>query len=301
MPAGPLLNGRWLLHYSQLGFDILTYKTVRSRYRECYSMPNLQPVLEDPVESGQVVTASQSMTPSWAISFGMPSMEPSEWRQDLEWTRKQLDDSKIMVVSVVATPEPHWTLDDVADDYAKCARWANESGADAIELNFSCPNVASVDGQLYQTPQAAEQVVQEVRSRIGQTPLIVKIGHMIEAAAIARLIKAFDGIVNGIAMVNCLACQVKAGDQQLFDGQPRGIGGAAIRRASIAQVAAFAKLVRESNANVKLIGVGGISTAEHVQHYLHAGAETVQIATAAMLDPLVGVRIRGQLSKANTD
>src|SRR4051812_19571338 len=42
--AGPLLNGRWILYYASLGFDILTYKTVRSRERACYPMPNLQPV-----------------------------------------------------------------------------------------------------------------------------------------------------------------------------------------------------------------------------------------------------------------
>jgi hypothetical protein len=26
MPAGPLLNSRWILHYAALGFDVLTYK-----------------------------------------------------------------------------------------------------------------------------------------------------------------------------------------------------------------------------------------------------------------------------------
>ena len=39
IPAGPLLNGRWVLYYASLGFDILTYKTVRSGPRPCYSLP----------------------------------------------------------------------------------------------------------------------------------------------------------------------------------------------------------------------------------------------------------------------
>ena len=34
--AGPLLNGKWILYYAALGFDVLTYKTVRSRARACY-------------------------------------------------------------------------------------------------------------------------------------------------------------------------------------------------------------------------------------------------------------------------
>ena len=33
IPAGPLLNSRWLLYYASLGFDVLTYKTVRSSAR----------------------------------------------------------------------------------------------------------------------------------------------------------------------------------------------------------------------------------------------------------------------------
>ena len=38
--AGLLLNSKWLLGYAQQGFDLLTYKTVRSRHRECYPPPN---------------------------------------------------------------------------------------------------------------------------------------------------------------------------------------------------------------------------------------------------------------------
>ena len=44
VPAGPLLNGGWCLYYASLGFDVLTYKTVRSRTRACYDLPNLQTV-----------------------------------------------------------------------------------------------------------------------------------------------------------------------------------------------------------------------------------------------------------------
>src|SRR6185436_15279162 len=51
--AGPLLNGRWILYYASLGFDALTYKTVRSRHRECYPLPNLQPVHVDAIRGGQ--------------------------------------------------------------------------------------------------------------------------------------------------------------------------------------------------------------------------------------------------------
>src|SRR5262245_3560124 len=51
--AGPLLNSRWLLYYASLGFDVLTYKTVRSGHRECYPLPNLQPVSYGQLRGGE--------------------------------------------------------------------------------------------------------------------------------------------------------------------------------------------------------------------------------------------------------
>src|SRR5262245_58069717 len=107
--AGPLLNGRWILYYAALGFDVLTYKTTRSRFRECYELPNLQPVATGPIHSaGGSIVAMEEMRGDWAISFGMPSMEPGVWRADVEWTRKRLPEEKLLSVSVVATQQPDW-------------------------------------------------------------------------------------------------------------------------------------------------------------------------------------------------
>src|SRR5690349_3116321 len=38
--AGVLLNSKWISGYAERGFDILTYKTVRSAFRPCYAPPN---------------------------------------------------------------------------------------------------------------------------------------------------------------------------------------------------------------------------------------------------------------------
>lgn len=297
IPAGPLLNGRWLVHYAQLGFDILTYKTVRSRQRACYAMPNLQPIREQRVKNGQEVWAAAEMGNSWAISFGMPSMAPEIWREDVLWTRRSLSPEKLLVVSVVATPEADWTAEQVANDYALCARWATESGADAVELNLSCPNVTSVDGQLFQNPPLAQLVMQTVRDAVGSSPLIIKIGPMLDRQEIARLLEVSQGLIQGIAMTNCLSCRVKSGDDYLFEGAARGIGGEAIRAASIAQVEVFSELIRDSATPISIIGVGGINEAQHVIAYMQAGAESVQIATAAMLKPELAIEIKQQLTK----
>ena len=233
------------------------------------------------------------MDGSWAVSFGMPSQEPESWRRDIEWTREQLPSEKLLSVSVVATIQPGWTIDDTADDYAQCARWAAESGADCVETNFSCPNVSTADGQLYQVPDQAAVVAQRVRDAVGQTPYVIKIGHMPEPDRARELLNAVAPHIDGIAMTNSVATTVRMpGGEMLFDGASRGICGKATREASLEQTRLFADLVREEGLGVSLIGVGGASTAADVADYLEAGAESVHLATAAMVDPLTAQKIR---------
>jgi dihydroorotate dehydrogenase len=295
--AGPLLNGRWILYYAALGFDVLTYKTTRSRERECYPLPNLQPVETGPVMSaGRVLPAAGAMRGSWAVSFGMPSMSPDVWRADVEWTRSRLPKEKLLSVSVVASAEPNWSLDDLADDFAQCARWAVESGADFVETNFSCPNVSTSDGQLYQQPETAAVVADRVRGAIGATPYQIKIGYFNDAALIEPLLTAVAPFADALVMTNCISAIVEQPEgTRLFAGQPRGIGGESIRAASVTQVRQVATIVRQRGYKTRIIGCGGISLADHVREYLQAGAEAVQLATSVMLDPLVGIRIRQDL------
>jgi dihydroorotate dehydrogenase len=293
IPAGPLLNGKWCLYYAALGFDVVTYKTVRSSARECYSLPNLVPVDVPPMTGAEEFVSAQSeMTGSWAVSFGMPSMEPDVWRADVEWTRKQLSAGKVLSVSVVGTVQGDMSLEELADDYACCAKWAAESGADVVETNFSCPNVSTRDGQLYQQPEAAGLVAERVRGAIGASPYVVKIGRVNNAADAAALLKAVGPHVDGLAMTNSIAARVIDHGSPLFDGQPRGICGAATRDASIEQTALFRRLADAAEYRVDLIGVGGAGSSDDVKSYLDAGATAVHVATAAMVDPLVGIAIR---------
>lgn len=300
--AGPLLNGKWLLYYAALGFDVLTYKTVRSAGRESYPWPNLQPVRTEQVPAGSgSLPADDVMRGTWAVSFGMPSQPPDVWRRDLEWTRRELPAEKILVVSVVGTTQPGWTLDDLAADYAQCARWAVESGADAVELNFSCPNVATRDGQLYQQPADAAVVARAVRGAVGKSPVVVKVGSVADDAAAGELLATLAPHVDALAMTNSVSTTVHdAAGKLLFDGARRGICGAAIRETSVAQVDRFRRAGRQTDVARPLIGVGGAVTAADVRQYLAAGASSVHLATAIMTDPAVALAIRADLAGQGT-
>jgi dihydroorotate dehydrogenase (NAD+) catalytic subunit len=291
--AGPLLNGRWVLHYAAQGFSVLTYKTVRSRERACYPLPNLQWIRESHVSNGQRVKATSERSGSWAISFGMPSMEPKVWRADVEWTRSRLPRDQVLAVSVVASPEPDWTITEIAADYATCAAWAFEAGADVVELNLSCPNVTSADGQLYRSPDNIASVLDGVRARVGSPPLIIKIGFVESSELTSQILEICHGRCHGIAMTNCLSCLVDDQQGPMFSGEPRGIGGLAIRKASVQQVQRFSNSKQElAITDIDLIGVGGISTAPDAAEYLDAGANSVQVASAVMQTDDLGYELR---------
>ena len=85
--AGLLLNSKWIQAYARLGFDLLTYKTVRSSPRACYPPPNWV-FVEDRGSSGPVYeTVLDETDPenaTSAVCFGMPSMHPDVWREDVK-------------------------------------------------------------------------------------------------------------------------------------------------------------------------------------------------------------------------
>ena len=299
--AGPLLNSRWLLYYADLGYDILVYKTVRSSARECYPLPNLVPVEGSQLlVADTTVRAISQMTGSWAVSFGMPSVDPEQWRRDIEFARANLPSGKRLVVSVVGSQMPgeadgHRMLDQLADDFATCARWAVESGADGVEANFSCPNVSTADGQLYHQPQLSGFVAERIRAAIGDSALVLKIGFMEDEHQADDLLRYTSPFINGLAMTNTVSARVSTGDRLLFDGQLRGICGDAIRKASLQQVANFRRRMDALAMPLDLIGIGGISSGAHVRQYLDAGATSVAMASSAMTDPQAGVRLRKEL------
>jgi dihydroorotate dehydrogenase len=296
--AGPLLNGRWCLYYASLGFDVVTYKTVRSQPRTCYPLPNLQPVACDQLHGGETnLPVADAMRGSWAVSFGMPSKAPDVWRRDVEETRKHLAREKVLSVSVVGTIQEGWTIEDLAEDYARCATWAVECGADAVETNFSCPNVTTCDGQIYQQPRDAAIVAERVRAAIGDVPFLIKIGHVTSVEEADALLDAVAAHADALSMTNSIAATVTdTTGQLLFDGEKRGICGAACRTGSIEQTALFARVIRERRLDVQIVGVGGVANGDHLQDYLQAGAHAVHLATAAMMDPLVGVAIKRRFS-----
>lgn len=290
--AGLLLNSKWLLGYGARGFDLLTYKTVRSSQRDCYPLPNWVFVEPDEVEAGiyrQVATPSDNVLEvSSSVCFGMPSASPEKWREDVQVAKEGMTEGQLLIVSVVATPEDDWTQEMVAADFRRCAEWAVEAGADVIEANFSCPNVCSSEGSIYLDPAATKLIARGLREGIGETPLLIKTGHLVAEEALAGYLHALDGIADGITLVNCLIGRVLTEDgSPVFGDQfaEAGVLGRAIHDPCVASVRQASRVIERDSLALEIAAVGGAACGEDVERYLEAGAQAVMMGSSPMYLP----------------
>ncbi len=296
IPAGPLLNSSWIEFYSKMGFDILTYKTVRSHSHPSYQNPNClyvpfnRPFKAEDLDSPLIATLDfhpQSMNSiTITNSFGMPSQDPSVWIPDIGKAVQSLAKNQVLLVSVVGIEQPNCSM---PEDFARTAKIAKEAGAMAIEVNFSCPNVKGKEGQLYQSPESSMKVLSMVRAAIGDTPLIMKIGQISDPDLAKRLLEKASPYIQGVGAINTvLGTIINSNGQPALPGAGRersGLCGAGIRNLALQTVGILRKVIDEEKMDLSLIGVGGYNTPDDYMLFRNEGADFVMSATGAMWDP----------------
>jgi dihydroorotate dehydrogenase len=296
--AGLLLNSKWVLGYAQRGFDILTYKTVRTSYRACYDPPNWV-FVEDEGGRGPVYATERIPTNpaqiSSAVCFGMPSMAPQTWREDVRRAKAALPAGKVLIVSVVATTPDNATARDVADDFAQCADWAAEAGADVIEANLSCPNVCAKEGSIYMDAQMSRTIAKAIRDVIRKKPLLLKAGQFDDTGKLRTFLKFVSGIADGITMVNAPSRPVLHRNGRPVFGElfvNAGVVGRGIHDASLESVRRAAEVIAADNFKLALVAVGGASSDEDVQGFFNGGAAAVLMGSAPMYMPNIAAEMK---------
>ena len=163
------------------------------------------------------------------------------------------------------------------DDYAECAARIDAlEGIPAIELNISCPNVKQGGMAFGVTAEGAASVVRAVRKRYNKT-LIVKLSpNVTDIASIARAVEA-EG-ADSVSLINTLmgmSIDIEKRQSRLSIGTG-GLSGPAVKPV----------------AEIPVVGLGGIMTAEDAIEFLMAGATAIEIGTANFIDPAVTVKVR---------
>lgn len=297
--AGPLPNAKWMAAYARLGYGILTYNTVRTREHPAYRAPNLAFCrLGDPTTLEPAPRHLDPAAVTWIVSFGLPSAKPEVWRADVKRARAALGPKQLLIVSVVGTPAPDGDGEQLAADYATCARWAAEAGADVVELHLSAPDATAERAQMvYEDAALSAHIVQRVRRAVGLKPVVAKLGAARSPRALHDLATATARWLDGFTLVNGLQRGVVKPDATpALPGDGRelaGVSGAALWEHCRVQVAELCAWRKAGAWDRVVLAVGGITTVERARASLDSGASAALVATAALVDPLLAARFRG--------
>ena len=167
-----------------------------------------------------------------------------------------------------------------AEDYAAVAKKAVNAGADAVELNVSCPHVKQTGAEIGQNPKLLAEVVEKVKAAINK-PLFVKLSpNVAEIAVIAKVaVEAGADALTAVNTLKAIAIDPET-TRPILSNMKGGLSGAAIKPVALRCVYD----IREELPDVPIIGCGGIVDWRDAVEFLLAGASAVQVGTAIALE-----------------
>lgn len=302
IPAGPLLNSAFCAAAFEKGYDIAVYKTVRSGVFPCHPFPNVLAIHPegdldfDTLSRPVIADATYSEPLSITNSFGVPSKDAAVWQEDVRKAVLAAGKGQVLVLSFMGTVREGQTEQEFIDDYVLAAKLSYETGAKVLETNLSCPNIGN-EGLVCYNLDVTEKVAKGIRSVIGDTPLILKVGYYKDDASMERLAKITQEYANGVSGINTLQAEVrdKEGNQALPGSPARlrsGVCGAGIKWAGLDFVKRMKAIKDRRGFTFSLEGVGGVTVPEDYQEYRDAGADVVMTATGAMWNPHLAKEIK---------
>ncbi len=172
------------------------------------------------------------------------------------------------------------------EEYGILAEKLDVDGISGLEVNISCPNVKSGGLAFGTVPEDARSVTEEVKKRTGK-PVLVKLSpNVTDITAIAQAVE--EGGADGISLINTLLGMsidietMKASLSNTFGG----LSGPAVKPVGLRMVYQVYQKVK-----IPIVGLGGIMNAEDAIEYLLAGATAIQLGTANLVNPAVGIEV----------
>ncbi|MGB5076752.1 MAG: quinone-dependent dihydroorotate dehydrogenase [Sphingorhabdus sp.] len=180
--------------------------------------------------------------------------------------------------------------DDRVGDYVEGVRAMGQI-ADYLTVNISSPNTPGL--RALQDKGALDDLLTAVMAaRVGATPIFLKVAPDLEPADIDDIVEisvrhGIDGLIISNTTITRPALASK------HAAETGGLSGAPLRGLAHQRLIDFRKA---SGGNILLIGVGGISSAEHAYARIRAGASLVQMYSALVYEgPMLAKKINAGL------
>ncbi|KAG8240885.1 hypothetical protein J6590_099847 [Homalodisca vitripennis] len=200
----------------------------------------------------------------------------SYWCQSITELKKDFPD-RIVMASIMCSYN--------AGDWTELAQMAELSGADALELNLSCPHGMGESGMglaCGQDPVLVKNISLWVRAAV-KIPFFVKLTpNITDIVALAKAAK--EGRASGVSAINTVQGLMSVdceGVPYPAIGQEKlttygGVSGNAVRPIALKAVSAIARAL----PGFPIMGIGGIDSADTALQFLECGATVLQIGSA---------------------
>ena len=184
------------------------------------------------------------------------------------------------------------------------AKACQDEGADALELNLSCPHMDRKDmGSNIGKDSALISIVTQVVKEVATVPIWAKLTPSttdIVVEARGAFLGGADAITSSNTFPSLPLIDPETLDFEMnVDGyvSSGGLGGPAILPLSMAKMAQLTQAFPDKAFS----GIGGVAEFAHALNYFLLGCGTVQVCTAAMLDHAIGPNVIKQLTQGMPD
>lgn len=165
---------------------------------------------------------------------------------------------------------------DTVEGFGLVAGQIARAEPDLLEVNISCPNVASDFGEPFAgSAESAAAVTRAVRAEV-DVPLVIKLAPNVPDLGRIALAVA-DAGADAICAINTMpgmAIDVESGWPVLANGSG-GVSGPALKAVAVRAIYEVAAVV-----DLPIIGTGGVTTGEDAIELISAGATAVGVGSA---------------------
>lgn len=241
-----------LRRVARAGAGAVTTKSVGLKARRSYQNPTVIQV------EGGLLNA-----------LGLPNPGIHEFAEEI----RELHDLKVpLIVSIYGFS---------AEEYAEVAAVAADSGADALELNLSCPHVKGAGAEIGQNPQTISEVTEKVKDTV-DGPVFVKLTpNVTDITTLARAAAMVGAdAITAINTVKAMAIDIETA-KPILANKIGGLSGGAIKPIAVRCVYEIYEAT-----DIPVIGCGGIRTWRDAVEFMLAGASAVQIGSAIAFEDL---------------
>ena len=245
LAAGILgVTGSSLKHFAEAGAGAVVTKSIGPKPCEGYPNPTIT-----------------ETSCGFLNAMGLPNPGVEEFKREIPIAK---EGGVPVIVSIFGASK---------QEFARVGVTMEKAGANALELNLSCPHAEI--GTFGQNPDLTFAIVENVKKSVN-VPVFAKLTpNVTDITAVAR--RAEEAGADGITCINTLqamAIDIETG-RPILANRIGGLSGPAIKPVALRCVFEVSKVVR-----IPVIGCGGIVTWQDAVEFLLAGASAVQIGTA---------------------